>query len=469
VGFTVVAARSVRYLVYQHNVAWARIRVPADVRHAFDGKQEVWERLGKVEQKIAEARCHRAASDFWARVAEARGRNGAVQDDALAWRRRIEDSQGDGGPEGDFSDVVADAAIALASDRFVPGGYKAVKRAADLFHEGSEGEALLELGGPEARTFVDIAIGGKKPLAPFVDPWNSARVTEVEAKTAFMDKTAVERFVGIFPLASDATPAAVAEWVEKRKVEGAVSAATLQRELSGLRSFWGHLKGRGEVPKDAPDPFAGLRLRTRAKAAANGGSSTGGTQRGPGKKGWVPFTPAQVVSLRKRAEKAGDTELVDLIDLGMWSGARIEELCALSVPEVDLRGRSFKVADAKTEAGVREVPIHAKLLPTFKRLIGDRRNGYVLADLTANKFGDRSGAIGKRFGRLKQRAGFGPAHVYHSIRKTVSTQLENAHVSENIAADILGHEKPRITYGLYSGGATLAVKRAALAKLRYPA
>jgi hypothetical protein len=38
----------------------------------------------------------------------------------------------------------------------------------------------------------------------------------------------------------------------------------------------------------------------------------------------------------------------------------------------------------------------------------------------------------------------------------------------NVAADILGHEKPRITYNVYSGGAMLEVKREALEKLRYP-
>jgi hypothetical protein len=41
----------------------------------------------------------------------------------------------------------------------------------------------------------------------------------------------------------------------------------------------------------------------------------------------------------------------------------------------------------------------------------------------------------------------------------VITQFENVGVSENLAADIVGHEKPRITYGLYSGGASLAVKK----------
>jgi integrase len=183
---------------------------------------------------------------------------------------------------------------------------------------------------------------------------------------------------------------------------------------------------------------------------------------------WVAFKPAQVVGLVKRAKTIGDAELADLITLGMWTGARIEELCSLKVASVDLKAMAFSVTDAKTRAGVREVPIHPELLPTLKRLISKRRDGYVLAHLTANKFGDRSNAIGKRFGRLKAGAGFGPEYVFHSIRKTVVTLLENAGVSENVAADIVGHEKPRITYGLYSEGATLEVKRAALGKLTYP-
>jgi len=63
--------------------------------------------------------------------------------------------------------------------------------------------------------------------------------------------------------------------------------------------------------------------------------------------------------------------------------------------------------------------------------------------------------------------GFDSQHVFHSIRKTLVTKLENAGISENLAADIVGHEKPRITYGLYSGGASLEVKRKALQKISY--
>ena len=91
----------------------------------------------------------------------------------------------------------------------------------------------------------------------------------------------------------------------------------------------------------------------------------------------------------------------------------------------------------------------------------------MLSELTINKYGDRSNGIGKRFGKLKTAMGFGPQHVFHSLRKTVVTILENAGVPENVVADIVGHEKTTMTYGLYSGGVSLALKQEAIDKLAY--
>jgi hypothetical protein len=76
----------------------------------------------------------------------------------------------------------------------------------------------------------------------------------------------------------------------------------------------------------------------------------------------------------------------------------------------------------------------------------------------------------KRFGRLKTAAGFGPELVFHSIRKLVATQLEQAGVAESTAADLLGHDRRGATmsFGLYSGGSSMEQKRAAIEKLVYP-
>jgi hypothetical protein len=46
----------------------------------------------------------------------------------------------------------------------------------------------------------------------------------------------------------------------------------------------------------------------------------------------------------------------------------------------------------------------------------------------------------------------------------VAILLENAGVAEGVGADVLGHDKPTMTYGLYSGGASLKVKREAIEK-----
>ena len=67
------------------------------------------------------------------------------------------------------------------------------------------------------------------------------------------------------------------------------------------------------------------------------------------------------------------------------------------------------------------------------RLIEDSEDGYVLSGLTFNKYGDRSSSVGKRFGKLKDKQGHGRGYVFHSIQKTILTQLENAGVSENVA------------------------------------
>ena len=62
-----------------------------------------------------------------------------------------------------------------------------------------------------------------------------------------------------------------------------------------------------------------------------------------------------------------------------------------------------------------------------------------------------------------------PAFVFHSIRKTVATLLQNSgSVPEFVAASILGHEWPTMTFGTYAGSVSMDEKRKAIEKLAYP-
>jgi len=433
------------------------MRVPPDVREAFDNKSEQWINLATEDPRLAEARAHRASSDFRARVLEARGRVGTADDDALHWRKVIEDHRK--APDDDLSDVAIDSALRFAAEKYAKGGWKVVERHARLFHEGDEGDALIELGGPKARAFVDIAVMGHKPSRAYVTPWSTQRGREVEQTTAFMDRRAVEAFVAAHPLLSDITKAGVARWIESRRRD--VTAATVQRETSGLRSFWQWLRSHGEVKDDAPDPFSGHKFQDRRKRVDEARREA--------------FTPEEAEKLYAAAlERPKDgLTLAALVALGAWTGARREELVALRVNDVALSGNKsgdwLTIRGAKTSSGNRTIPAHPAIAPLLKRMVGDRTTGHLFANIEVDRFGRRGDLIGKKFTAIKQKLGFPPEKTFHSLRHMFVQQVRALGVPEDLVADLVGHKLASITGARYgTAEARRKLLPAAVAQLSYP-
>ena len=312
------------------------------------------------------------------------------------------------------------------------------------------------LGFPAAKEFADLAAGITTPSNHYFDTWKGQ--IRLAAKTKEQMVKDVGLLTAEFPTLQGITKSAVRHWVDKLMAAGSGD-SSIRRILSSCRNYWKFLQRYAAVDKESA-PFAGVfeSAPKKKRKVAN-----------------LPYLPADVVKLwqaaskrrvGKAASKVMDTKLADLIALGAFTGARIEELCSLKTATVF--ADSFRIEDAKTAAGWREVPIHSAIAPLMKRLKEASTDGYLLSGLTFNKYDDRSNAIGKRYGRLKKAEGFPDTHTFHSYRSTVSTLLENAKVPEGIAADIIGHDKPSMTYGLYSGGADMVSKREALEKVRYP-
>lgn len=179
------------------------------------------------------------------------------------------------------------------------------------------------------------------------------------------------------------------------------------------------------------------------------------------------FTLEDLSSLHTAAKSQGLHALADLILLGIYTGARIEELCQLKTDNVIVIDgiQSFDITDSKTKAGIRVVPLHPAINGVVKRLMDDSKDGYLVVTNSRSKYGIRSDPMVKAFGRLKTSLGFGPDRVYHSIRKTTITQLVRANVQGTLIAELVGHETGQITFDVYSQGASMDQKLEAISKL----
>ena len=246
----------------------------------------------------------------------------------------------------------------------------------------------------------------------------------------------------------------ISSWLDSLKL----ASKTLTQYLLAGNVFWKwamkHDVRWREDFKDKANPFENHELpQVRGKARADG-------QR-------KDFKLEEIAQLHKAAIAEGHTVLADLMLLGSYTGARIEELCQLKVEHIIKPDgiKSFDIVDSKTTAGIRVVPIHPALSALVDHLVESSKDGYLVRSESKNKYGIRSDALSKAFGRLKRTQGFGSQQVFHSIRKTVITQLVRAGVQGTLIAELVGHETGTVTFDVYSQGASAAQKLEAISKL----
>lgn len=234
--------------------------------------------------------------------------------------------------------------------------------------------------------------------------------------------------------------------------------ATLGQYLMAGTAFWKwamkYDPAWRDQYKDKVNPFVGHEL------PQGGGSETAGKDR-------EIYTKADALKLHKAALGNDDQPLADLIAFGWYTGGRIEELCLLSKDSVvTVDGiKCFDFPRSKSKASKRVVPIHPSLLATVDRLCENSTDTFLIPAESADKYGKRSHAISKAFGRLRTAAGFSKLHVFHSFRHTVVTELIRADVPDALAKELVGHETGSVTHDVYSKGASTKQKLAAISKL----
>jgi integrase len=178
-----------------------------------------------------------------------------------------------------------------------------------------------------------------------------------------------------------------------------------------------------------------------------------------------PWTDAEVRQLLQRVEELRpDDYLRRLVPVALFSGMRIDEIC--SIQGKDIEDACFVVREGKTKSSLRRVPIHPKIAHLVEGL---KPNDYLIPGLKRSGADNKRGReASKRFAYLKvKRWGFPAALVFHGLRASFISKLENAGVPVSTAELIVGHRRQSMSYGTYSKGIEIDQLREAVEKVSY--
>ena len=326
-------------------------------------------------------------------------------------------------------------------------------------------EIEREQGPKRAQAFAAVALGSATPMTLHVEDW----LAEPGQKGARRGRTTLD-YLGIVTTFAAWAAEEGAGTVEAltRRLAGrylsklhsyGLSAARIRTVVSALSTYWAWMSRRGMVEVDDDrNPWRGQSPQKAVKVPQERERD---------------FTDVEVVKL---LTKAPDPVMRDLMLIAALTGARIEEICRLTVGMC--QGGVFDLPGSKTAAAPRKVPIHPELgAMVAERCRGKPAAAYLLLELGGpNRFGERSGAIGKRFGRFRQEAGVHDREEdrrrskvnFHSFRRYFITKALQAGQPARLVQQVVGHKLPGMTEGVYFGGDTLEALRACVESVQLP-
>ncbi len=251
------------------------------------------------------------------------------------------------------------------------------------------------------------------------------------------------------PEVSTITRQMCGEYLTAKLMKSGIAVRTIKDTLTHLSAFFVWSEGRGLIQLN---PISGLSRTVREP------------KRGNGTKVRRPWTVKELEKLFESYDKS--LPVWQVTALGLYTGMRIEELCQLTVEDVSKA--ALQVTAGKTDAAVREVPIHPTIRDLVSSLKKNSEDGYLISGLHPGGYdGKRSAAMTKRFGRLKRELGFDdPAVVFHSLRASFIRALAEAEVPKSTQRLLVGHADGDITDS-YAGGLSLKKKIEAVERINF--
>lgn len=301
---------------------------------------------------------------------------------------------------------------------------------------------------PKAQAWYQLATTDQKPLSDLLDEWLDS--SEYTALTKDKHRKAFQEFkewLGHDCLPSMVDDRMAVNYVDEHLKPQKLANRTKSGKLTSLSTFWNYLGSKLYVPKGT-NPWKGHKMASKVDKKRN-----------PDKR---PYTDQELVTLLSGFASADATQYKDktvlpsIVLLGLYTGARAEELCRLRVEDLDEVDGVFyaRVKDSKTEAGNREFAIsHSIPVSILRQRLAAVESGFIFPDLkVGGRDKKRSHYVSRQFTEIRRKLGVPDGTDFHSFRRNFMTLLENIGVEYVPICRYVGHRIPTLMHSTYSGG-----------------
>ena len=310
-----------------------------------------------------------------------------------------------------------------------------------------------------AREWYELATSHGQTLDEIVNTWLSnaeyQQSTKSQHRRAYQD---LRSYLGGEALPSKVTDDLAMLFVEDVLKKSGSAYETQRRKLNSLVAFWNWM-GLHKHVKRGFNPWKGFTLSKQRTVKKTEDKRN--------------YTEEELVKLfAGQVEYAG---LADVMILGLYTGARLDEICSLKVGDIKKNADGVflvSIKKAKTHAGIRTIavshPIPCSVLSA--RLNPPNESKQVLfAEFKPGGYDEKlSWAVSKAFGRHRDKMELSRATDFHSFRRTHITLMENLGIDQVRIARYVGHELPTIAFSLYSGGSTENTQIEVAKQIKYP-
>lgn len=327
-------------------------------------------------------------------------------------------------------------------------------------------EGLEQLyGTAHAKRWYKAATATTDTLQELMDKWMA--VSDYKASTQAGHRKALAEVLAYLNndhgLPSDVTRKLAVAYIDHDLTQRGLAHNTIRDRLVSLGGFWSWMASRDAVPSDV-NPWTGHKVSKE---------SNKGTR--PPKRA---YSEDELIKLLEGDEKAKRwptySYLPDLLILGLFTGAREDELCSLTAEVLEFGPDHcvMHIKDSKTKAGVRFVAVtHPAPLAVLKRRAkGIKGVSQLFPELTHGGLDKKlSSSAVKAYGRYRRACGVPDGTDFHSFRRNVITELEAAGVGQVPIARFVGHKVGTLAGDTYSAGGAKQNALETAKKVRYSA